>query len=154
MKKSAAAGVALAAGVGLSALSMTPASAAFVFTDCSQAAGFGVYNIPAGSPSYSAALDDDADGVACESADWPFDPTRIPIETSPGVYEHHIYDWVPGAGPGSDQFSQVDQVPVGGADTGVTVEESSSVSGLALGGLALAAAAGTTLVVRRRGARA
>ena len=36
------------------------------------------------------------------------------IETSPGVYEHHIYDWVPGAGPGSDQFSQVGQVPVGG----------------------------------------
>ena len=53
--------------------------------------------------------------------------------------------WLANAG-----YDQVTQVPVGGADTGVTVEESSSVSGLALGGMALVAAAGATFMVRRR----
>lgn len=146
---SSAAGVALAAGVGLCALSATPATAAFAFTDCSQAAAYGVHNVPADSPSYGAHLDDDADGLACESADFPFDPTRIPVEISPGVYQHHIYDWVPGAGP----YSQMGEVPVGGADTGAAVGSSSGPSGpAAVGGLLLAA--GAAVAVRRRGAPA
>lgn len=147
------AGASLAVAVGLSALTAVPAAAAtgdpMVFTDCATAAGYGVHNIPVGSPSYSAGLvDEDGDGVVCEDAQWPYDPTRIPVEIAPGEYRHTIIDWIPGAGPGTDGFSQVGQVPVGGADTGVTVEKDSGASGFALGGLGLLAAAAVAL--RRR----
>ncbi|MFI7480780.1 excalibur calcium-binding domain-containing protein [Kocuria sp. M1R5S2] len=147
------AGAALAVAVGLSALTVVPATAAtgdpMVFTDCATAAGYGVHNIPVGSPSYSAGLlDEDGDGVVCEDAQWPYDPTRIPVEVAPGEYRHTIIDWVPGAGPGTDGFSQVGQVPVGGADTGVAVDE--GVSGPVLGGLGLLAAAGAAVALRRR----
>lgn len=155
MKKSTAGAAVATAAMGFSVLTAAPATAAtgdlMVFSDCATAAGYGVHNIPVGSASYSMSLvDEDGDGVVCESADWPYDPTRIPVEVSPGVWQHRIIDWVPGAGPGSDGFSQVDQVPVGGADTGVAVDETSGGTGLALGGLALLAAGGAAVVARRR----
>ncbi|GGG58302.1 hypothetical protein GCM10011374_21420 [Kocuria dechangensis] len=112
------------------------------FPNCDTAAAYGAYDIPVGDPRYAAHLDGDSDGIACE--------------TGGDVQTDVIVDYVPeswnnGTGTG---YGQVGQVPVGGADTGVTVEESSSVSGLALGGMALVAAAGATFMVRRRTAQA
>ncbi|MEX5302607.1 excalibur calcium-binding domain-containing protein [Kocuria sabuli] len=157
------AGAALAVAIGFSALAAAPAAAApgdpMVFSDCATANQYGVHNIPVGSVSYSASLvDDDGDGIVCESAEWTYDPTRIPVENESGGYTHTIIDWIPGAGPGPDAqpgvvpgvdpYTQVGEVPVGGADTGAAVEEGSGTSGLVLGGgLALAAAA---VAVRRR----
>jgi hypothetical protein len=161
--KNSAAGVA-AAAIGLAVLTAGPATAApgdaMVFTDCATAAGYGVHNIPVGSVSYSTSLvDDDGDGVVCESAEWSYDPTRIPVENASGGWSHTVIDWVPGAGPGpdaqpgevpgEDPYTQVGEVPVGGADTGAAVDDGSGAPVLA-GGLALAAAA--AVAVRRRGA--
>ena len=123
----------------------TTGSSPFVFDNCSQAASFGVYNIPVGSPGYGPHLDSDLDGIGCENGNYVYDSSLVPVETAPGEYQHEIVDRVPAGG-----YDQVAQVPVGGADTGVIVEESSSVSGLALGGMALVAAAGATFMVRRR----
>ncbi len=166
--RSTAAGV--AAAIGFVALTAAPAAAApgdaMVFTDCATAGQYGVHNIPVGSVSYSESLvDEDGDGIVCESADWSYDPTRIPVENESGGYTHTIIDWVPGAGPGpdaqpgevpgvepgADPYTQVGQVPVGGADTGATVDARTGTGTGALaaaGVLALAAAA----VVRRRAA--
>ena len=161
--KNSAAGVA-AAAIGLAVLTAGPATAApgdaMVFTDCATAAGYGVHNIPVGSVSYSTSLvDDDGDGVVCESAEWPYDPTRIPVENASGGWSHTIIDWVPGAGPGPDAqpgevpgvdpYTQVDEVPVGGADTGAAADTGFGGPVLA-GGLALVAAA-AAVAVRRRG---
>lgn len=167
--KNSAAGVA-AATIGLAVLTAAPAAAApgdpMVFTDCATAAGYGVHNIPVGSVSHSPGLvDDDGDGIVCESAEWAYDPTRIPVENESGGYTHTIIDWIPGAGPGpdaqpgqvpgavpgADPYTQVDEVPVGGADTGAVVDDGSAASGPVLaGGLALVAAAAAA-AVRRRG---
>ncbi|MFF0905520.1 UNVERIFIED_CONTAM: hypothetical protein RF653_17760 [Kocuria sp. CPCC 205316] len=162
--KNSAAGVATAAAIGLVALTAAPAAAApgdpMVFTDCATAAGYGVHNIPVGSVSHSSSLvDDDGDGVVCESAEWAYDPTRIPVENESGGYTHTVVDWVPGAGPGPDAqpgevpgvdpYTQVDEVPVGGADTGAAADSGSGGPVLA-GGLALVAAA-AAVAVRRRG---
>lgn len=162
--KNSAARVA-AAAIGLAVLTAGPATAApgdaMVFTDCATAAGYGVHNIPVGSVSYSTSLvDDDGDGVVCESAEWSYDPTRIPVENASGGWSHTVIDWVPGAGPGpdaqpgevpgEDPYTQVDEVPVGGADTGAAVDAGSGAPLLA-GGLAVAAAA-AAVAVRRRGA--
>ena len=135
MKKSAA-GVALVAAVGFSALTAAPASALSfpLFETCDAAAAAGVYNIPAGDPRYTPELDPDADGTACENPDYAY----IPL---PPVGE------VP-ADP------QVEQMPVGGADTGVAVAPEKSSTGTAALGLAgLAAVAGGVVVARRRTVR-
>lgn len=162
--KNSAAGVA-AAAIGIAVLTAGPATAApgdaMVFTDCDTAAGYGVHNIPVGSVSYSTSLvDDDGDGVVCESAEWAYDPTRIPVENAAGGWNHTVVDWIPGAGPGpdaqpgevpgEDPYTQVDEVPVGGADTGAAVDARSGAPALA-GGLVLVAAA-AAVTVRRRGA--
>ncbi|MFI7581189.1 excalibur calcium-binding domain-containing protein [Kocuria sp. M1N1S27] len=165
--KNSAAGVAVAAAIGLTALAAAPATAApgdpMVFTDCTTANQYGVYNIPVGSVSYSTSLvDDDGDGIVCESTEWTYDPTRIPVENESGGYTHTIVDWIPGAGPGPDAqpgqvpgvdpYTQVGEVPVGGADTGAVVPEDSAAGGLVLaGGLALVTA-GAAVTVRRRSA--
>ena len=52
--------------------------------------------------------------------------------------------------PAEDPYTQVDEVPVGGADTGAAVDAGSGAPVLA-GGLALVAAA-AAVAVRRRGA--
>ncbi|MEX5258072.1 hypothetical protein [Kocuria arenosa] len=166
--KNSAAGVATATAIGLAALTAAPAAAApgdpMVFTDCATAAGYGVHNIPVGSVSHSTSLvDDDGDGIVCESAEWAYDPTRIPVENESGGYSHTVIDWVPGAGPGpdaqpgevpgTDPYTQVDEVPVGGADTGAAADTRSGGPVLA-GGLALVAAAAAVAVRRRGGRRA
>ncbi|MFI7494139.1 excalibur calcium-binding domain-containing protein [Kocuria sp. M4R2S49] len=165
--KNSAAGVAAAAAIGLTALTAAPAAAApgdpMVFTDCATAAGYGVHNIPVGSVSYSASLvDDDGDGIVCESAEWAYDPTRIPVENASGGYTHTIVDWIPGAGPGPDAqpgevpgidpYTQVGEVPMGGADTGAAVDTGAGTSGLAAAGVLALAAAGAAVAVRRRSA--
>lgn len=142
--KKIAAGATLAAAVGFSALSATPAMAApFVFDNCSQAASYGVYNIPAGSPGYGTHLDQPVDGVGCEKDGVAYNANLVPAGDV-------VADPVPPAVEGP----QVDQVPVGGADAGVTPESTNDMGALAVGGgLALMAAAGGTYVVRRRNAQ-
>ena len=139
MKKSAA-GAALVAAVGFSALTAAPATAVSYapFENCDTAAAAGVYNIPASDPRYTPALDSDSDGIGCENADYPYtglpvyDPTA-PIPTDP----------------------QVEQVPVGGADTGVAVAPEQPNSGIAVLGLAgLAAVTSGMVIARRRTTRA
>lgn len=139
--KKIAAGATLAAAVGFSALSATPAVAApIVFDNCTQAASYGVYNIPAGSPGYGPHLDSDSDTIGCENGSVAYNANLVP--------DDGVADPVP---PTSEE-PQVGQMPVGGANTGVTPESSTtSMGALALGsGLVLVAAAGGTYVVRRR----
>lgn len=192
MKKSAA-GAALAAAVGFSALSMTPAMAV-PYANCSAAEADGVYNIQAGDSRYGAHLDSDLDGVGCENSSVGLTPVDIPTvvadpttTTSFGNCEqaalagavnipvgdpryaqhldsdldgiacetgtHEIVDYVPEYW-NTDQYGQMGQVPVGAAETGVVVEDGSPAGSLALGGgLALAAAAGAAVAVRRRAAQ-
>ncbi len=165
--------VALVAGAGLTGLTAIPASAAYAFGDCAEAAGYGVHNIPVGAPGHGPRLvDEDGDGIVCEDDFWPYDPTRVPIEVAPGQFEHHIYDRVPGAGPtlpapgaqqdhvvdevpGSwdvpaDGYSQMDRVPVGGADTGAAAGDGPGPAPLVLGGLVLAGAGAAAAATRRR----
>ncbi|WP_309126383.1 excalibur calcium-binding domain-containing protein [Kocuria sp.] len=114
-----------------------------VFDNCTEARAAGRVNIPASDPAYGLHLDADRDGFGCDADG-----------TDDGISFHEIIDWVP-AEWNTGQYDQMGQVPVGGADTGVAVEESSTAGGLAAGGgLALAAAAGAAVVVRRRTARA
>ncbi|MCM3687082.1 excalibur calcium-binding domain-containing protein [Kocuria rosea] len=114
-----------------------------VFDNCTEARAAGRVNIPVGDPAYGLHLDADRDGFGCDADG-----------TDDGISFHEIIDWVP-AEWNTGQYDQMGQVPVGGADTGVAVEESSTAGGLAAGGgLALAAAAGAAVVVRRRAARA
>ncbi|MFF0990601.1 excalibur calcium-binding domain-containing protein [Kocuria nitroreducens] len=110
-----------------------------VFGNCTEARAAGRVNIPAGDPAYGLHLDADRDGFGCD-ADGSDD----------GVQHQEIIDWVPEGWANSGQgYDQVGQVPVGGADTGVEGEP--AVPDLALaGGLTLTAAAGATVLVRRR----
>ena len=183
MKKTSAAAV-LATAAGLSALAITPSAAlspAPSFANCSEANNAGYSNITSESPYYGAHLDNDLDGVGCEDGTWADGSTTQPAEEVPIAQdwttiegdcwegwdpswgdgesgEHVIIDWVSpemeaGAGWTGDQ--QVSQMPVGGADTGVTQKvEGDATPALALGGgMALAAAVGAVYVVRRRGAK-
>ena len=211
--KKITAGMAVLAAAGFTGLSMVPAAAApIVFDNCSQAAQYGVYNIPAGSPGYGTHLDQPVDGVGCEKdgavynaalvpddgvsvppvtpvAETPTDVAgfdncaearaagRVNIPVGDPAYAPHldrdldgiaceqggddeadsgtdvIVDYVPESW-GNGQYNQVGQVPVGGAETGVAVESENTVSGLAVaGGLTLLAAAGASIVARRRAAQ-
>lgn len=144
MKKSAA-GAALVAAVGFSALSAAPAAAVTLpFPDCGTAEAAGVFNIPADSPAYSPDLDSDSDGIGCENADVVYDPTIVAAL----VAENDMVDDELMEG---DQ--QVEQMPAGAADTGVTPEDTTNLGAIALGGgLALALAGGGAYAVRRRNA--
>ena len=116
----------------------------FVFENCPQAAQYGVYNIPAGALGYGPHLDNDNDGIGCENASVAFDPNLVPQEDVDDV----LRDPLP---PGVVEHPQVEQMPVGGADTGVTQKDTNSTGALALGGaLALMATAGGAYLVRRR----
>ncbi|WP_246263107.1 excalibur calcium-binding domain-containing protein [Arthrobacter mobilis] len=131
MKKSTAV-FSLAAAAGLAALPATPALAVTpAYPNCDAAAAVGVYNIPAGAPGYGAHLDSDSDGIGCENGSVAYRPApAAPVEAP-----------------------QVGQVPVGGADTGITQDGRGDLGALALGGgLVLATAAGGTYLVRRRNA--
>jgi MYXO-CTERM domain-containing protein len=131
-----AATAALLAAVGCSALTAAPASALSfpLFETCEAAAAAGVYNIPTGDPRYTAALDSDADGIACENPDYAYVPLP-PVGDVP-------------------TDPQVEQMPVGGADTGVTPTPENSGTGTAALGLAGLVAAGGVVIARRRSARA
>ncbi len=136
MRKSVAR-AALVAAVGFSALTTAPASALSfpLFENCDAAAAAGVYNIPAGDPRYTPELDSDADGIGCENPDYAYVPLP-PVGDVP-------------------TDPQVEQMPVGGADTGVAVAPEQSTTGIAALGLTgLAAAAGGVVIARRRGVRA
>lgn len=123
MKKSTAA-ISLAAVVGLSALTATPANAIVgaAWANCTQAAAHNAFNIPVGDPGYGPHLDSDSDGIGCENA---------------------------AAGGTIANDPQVSNMPVGGADTGVAQETDNGMGLLALGGLVAAAATGTVIVRRR-----
>lgn len=110
-----------------------------VFDNCTEARAAGRVNIPAGDPAYGLHLDADRDGFGCDADG-----------TDDGVQYQEIIDWVPADwADGGQGYDQVGQVPAGGADTGV--EGESAVPGLVLaGGLTVMAAAGATVVARRR----
>ena len=136
MRRSVA-GAALVAAVGCSALAAAPASALSfpLFENCDAAAGAGVYNIPVGDPRYTPELDSDADGVACENPDYAYVPLP-PVGDVP-------------------TDPQIEQLPVGGADTGVAMAPEKPNTGIAALGLAgLGAAAGGVVLARRRNVRA
>jgi Excalibur calcium-binding domain len=136
MKKSTA-GISLAAVVGLSALSASPAAAVTLpFPNCDAAAAVGVYNIPAGTPGYGIHLDRDRDGFGCDAAGTP-------------AYDASIVNRLIATTP-----AQVPSMPVGGADTGVTQETDNGMGLLALGGLVAAAATGTVIVRSRMTSKA
>lgn len=136
MRRSVA-GSALIAAVGFSALTAAPASALSfpLFESCDAAAGAGVYNIPVGDPRYTPDLDSDADGVACENA-------------------HYAYVPLPPVGDVPTD-PQIEQMPVGGADTGVAMAPEKSFTGIvALGLVGLGGAAGGVVLAGRRSMRA
>jgi hypothetical protein len=125
MKKSTSI-LAVAAVVGLSALTATPASAtAGAYPNCSVAAAAGAFNIAIGTPGYGPHLDDDKDGIGCEKAG------------------------ASGTAAQAQAPAQVAKKPVGGAPTGVAQETDNGMGFLALGGLVAAAATGTVIVRRR-----
>ncbi|MEX5303124.1 excalibur calcium-binding domain-containing protein [Kocuria sabuli] len=154
MRRSAAR-AALITAVGFSALTVTPATAAALpFPNCDAAAAAGVHNIPATSPAYAPALDRDADSVGCESDIYPYDAAKVAeiVATQQGLQE-----LPPGtgivAGPegtGLEEVPQIEQVPVGGADTGVAVEPAAGDGAAAVAGGLVLVAAGGALLVRRR----
>ena len=155
--KKIAAGATLAAAVGFSTLSATPAMALsypFFFENCAEAASYGVYNIPVGAPGYSPNLDSDSDGIGCENAGVAYDANLVPPGNTDVIGEPVPNDAVGDPLPPVVEGPQVEQMPVGGAETGVTQESTNNTNALALGGgLALMAAAGGTYVVRRRTAQ-
>jgi hypothetical protein len=148
MKKSSIA-LATAAVAGMSILSASPALAVGLpFNNCTEAANVGVFNIPIGTPGYQPGLDADKDGTGCDAAGTPaYDASivdRIVAENSVVVTP-----------PVAPQPPQMGQMPVGGADTGVTQTPQGDDSGaLALGGGLVLAVLGGAYVVRRRVATA
>ena len=147
--KKIATGATLIAAVGFSALSVAPAAAVTLpFPNCDTAEAAGVYNIPASSAAYGTHLDRDGDGFGCDATTNPYNQQIVDqIVAANNV----VVDPMPPAVEGP----QMEQMPVGGAETGVTQESTNNTSALALGGgLALMAAAGGTYVVRRRTAQA
>jgi hypothetical protein len=147
----------LIAAVGFSALTVSPAGAAVLpFPNCDAATAASVHNIPADSPAYAPALDSDADGLGCESDTIAYDAALVAEMVAT---DQQLENLPPGtgiiAGPeGTDVpagTGQVEQVPVGGADTGVAVEATGgNGAAAAAGGLSLAALAGGAFLVRRR----
>lgn len=120
--------LAVAAVVGLSALTATPANATIgAYPNCDAAAAAGVFNIPIGSPGYGPHLDSDNDGIGCENSAAPQASAQNQAPSQ----------------------AQVARKPVGAAPTGVQQETNDLAGFLALGGLVAAAATGTVIVRRR-----
>ena len=137
------------AAIGFSALSVAPAAAVTLpFPNCDTAEAAGVYNIPASSAAYGTHLDRDGDGFGCDATTNPYNQGIVDQIVAANTV---VSDTVPPVA----ENPQMEQMPVGGAETGVTQESTNNTSALALGGgLALMAAAGGTYVVRRRTAQA
>jgi hypothetical protein len=150
LKKSTAS-ITLAAVAGMTVLSASPAMAA-PFQNCEQARAAGQVNILLGSPFYNPNSDRDKDGIACEEGDPASLPTvgDVTATPTPAPTEAPVVPVAP-----VTQVPQVAQVPVGGASTGVAQDTTDNTAALALGaGFVLAAVAGGTFVVRRRGVQA
>ncbi|MDQ0617309.1 excalibur calcium-binding domain-containing protein [Arthrobacter globiformis] len=138
MKKSVSV-LAVAAVVGLSAMTATPANATTGgFPNCDAAAAAGAFNIPVGAPGYAPRLDRDKDGIACETPGAGSGTTNV----------------APAPAVGNQVPAQVAQMPVGGAATGVAQEPHNGTDFLALGGLAVAAVAGSMILRRRASVQA
>jgi hypothetical protein len=138
MKKSVSA-LAVAAVLGLSAMTAAPANATTLsFPNCDAAEAAGYVNIPAGAPGYAPHLDGNSDGVACERGGTGSGTTNV----------------APAPVVGNQVPAQVAQMPVGGAETGVAKPVTGGTDFLALGGLAVAAVAGSMIVRRRVSVRA
>lgn len=147
MKKTTA-GAALAAAIGLSALTATPAMAV-PYVNCDAAEAAGVYNIQKGDSRYGEHLDSDLDGVGCENSSYGL----TPVDTVVGEPTTDDVVTTPVA-PVAEQ-PQIAEMPAGAVDAGVTAEESSNTGIVTFAGaLALAGAAGATVVVRRRNVQA
>jgi hypothetical protein len=140
MKKSVTV-LAVAAVVGLSAMAATPANATTLsFRNCDAAEAAGYVNIPAGAPGYAPHLDGDSDGIACERGGAGSGTVQVAPAPAPVV--------------GNQAPAQVAQMPVGGAATGVAQPVNNGTEFLAIGGLAVAALAGSMIVRRRASVRA
>lgn len=152
MKKTAA-GFALAAVLGLSVVSATPAMAVVgAYENCDAAAADGVYNIPVGAPGYGPHLDRDGDGVGCENSEIAYRPAPeaapvpeavpVPAETPAPVVV------APAPAP------QIVKVPVGAPDTGAVQEPgNTSLVFLLAAGAALVTAAGASVASRRKASK-
>lgn len=104
MKKTAA-GAAVAAAMGLSILSASPALAEVgPFANCDEANAAGYGFIRVGEPGYAPHLDPDGDGMAC------------PFIISPGPGPHVDESYI------ARENNQIVQVPVGAPDTGAAME--------------------------------
>lgn len=167
MRRSAA-GAALTAAIGFSALTAAPASAA-PFVDCDAAAAAGVYNIPVDDPRYGEHLDSDGDGVACENPTYgpavPPDTTLVgdpedmfegPV--TPLAEEPPPIDPIPA--PESAPVPDVEPVPLPGApaagtnagvnlDSGIPAEKDDPAAVAGVAGAAVLASAGGVLLYRR-----
>jgi hypothetical protein len=120
-------------------MTAAPANATTLsFPNCKAAAAAGAFNIPVGAPGYAPHLDGDGDGIACETRGASSGTTNV----------------APAPVVGNPVPAQVAQMPVGGAETGVAQPANGGTDFLALGGLAVAAVAGSMIVRRRASARA
>lgn len=138
MKKTAA-GLGLAAVLGLSIASATPAMAVVgAYNNCGAAAAEGVYNIPLGAPGYGPHLDEDSDGIGCENSSIAYRPAP---ETAPD----------PAAVTPNTMAPQVIQVPAGAPNTGVAEEgNNTSLVFMLAAGAAVVTAAGVSVASRRK----
>ncbi len=141
--------LATSAVAGISLLSASPALAVGLpFDNCTEAANVGVFNIPAGTPGYQPGLDRDMDGFGCDAAGTPpYDASivaRIVAENTPPTQ--------PTVQPTTQPTpTQMKQMPMGGADTGVAqTPKGDDSSALALGGGLVLATLGGAYLVRRR----
>lgn len=127
----------------------------WAWENCPTAFANGVANIPAGTPGYGTHLDSDLDGIGCEAngedTGGVIPPYLVP-PTQPQTPE-----------PVTAHSSQVEQIPVGGADTGVPTTHSNAVptsyatspsyEAFGVGAAALAATFGGLAVRRVRSAK-
>lgn len=149
MKKTAS-GIALAAVLGLSVMSATPAMAVVgAYESCGAAAPDGVYNIPVGAPGYGPHLDSDGDGVGCENADIAYvaapEAPVITIDETVGTEGGVTLE----TRVESQPQAQVVQVPVGAPATGVAQEEGNT-GLLFAAGAALITVVGASAAFRRK----
>ena len=145
MKKTAA-GLGLAAVLGLSIASATPAMAVVgAYENCTAAANDGVYNIPAGAPGYGPHLDSDLDGIGCENSAIAYRPAP---ETAPAPA---VVTPDPAAVAPNTMAPQVIQVPAGAPNTGVVEEgNNTSLVFMLAAGAAVVTAAGVSVASRRK----
>lgn len=113
-----------------------------VYDTCADARAAGALPLLHLEPGYSFALDRNTNGVACEDA-----ADEYPFYSEPG-------DGAEGPVPPAPEAPQIEEVPVGGADTGAA--QPADHTGLLVGGSALAMAglaglAGAGLLIRRIG---